>query len=78
MKAPRLTSLLLLLCGFLLCAVEETAAVDGNRLRASVESLSEFPSRLTGSPGYEQAAQMIEGRLAALGLAPSPTSISCR
>jgi ABC-type lipoprotein release transport system permease subunit len=70
MKAPRLIPLFLLLCGFLLCTAEETAAVDGNRLRASVESLSTFPSRLTGSPGYEQAAQLIEGRLAALGLAP--------
>ncbi|MEE4134475.1 MAG: M28 family peptidase, partial [Desulforhopalus sp.] len=70
MKAPRLICLFLLFYGFLFCAAEDTAAVDGKRLRTTVESLSGFPSRLTGSPGYELAAQLIEERLAGLGLAP--------
>ncbi len=46
------------------------AAVEEPSLRETIESLSSFDSRTTGSPGYEQAAAFIEKRLKSIGLEP--------
>ncbi len=45
-------------------------AVDEHSLRETIETLSSFGSRSTGSPGYEKAAAFIEEKLQVLGLDP--------
>jgi ABC-type lipoprotein release transport system permease subunit len=45
-------------------------AVEEHSLRETIETLSSFGSRATGSPGYEKSAVFIENKLQALGLQP--------
>jgi len=45
-------------------------AVDPRSLRETIETLSSFGSRSTGSPGYEKTAAFIEHKLQGLGLDP--------
>lgn len=45
-------------------------AVVGHSLRETIETLSSFGSRSTGSQGYEKAAEFIEQKLQTLGLEP--------
>ncbi len=45
-------------------------AVDPRSLRETIETLSSFGSRSTGSPGYEKTAAFIEQKLQNLGLDP--------
>lgn len=51
-----------------LCAVPDSFKVDTNRIRADVETLVAFGSRVTGYAGNRQAAELIEKRFRALGL----------
>ncbi len=48
-----------------------TADIDVSSIQKTIETLSSFESRTTGSPGYEKAADYIEQRLQELDLAPS-------
>ncbi len=45
-------------------------AVGQSSLRETIETLSRFGSRTTGSPGYEKAANFLEQQLHALGFEP--------
>ena len=47
-----------------------TAEIDENRLRESIETLSSFGSRSTGSPGYEHSVTYLKNRLESIGLEP--------
>jgi len=44
------------------------AEIDASSIRKTIETLSSFESRTTGSPGYEKAAEYIEQNLQELGL----------
>ncbi len=54
----------------LLVPVQAKSAVDEYSLRETIETLSSFGSRATGSSGYEKAAAFLEQKLDALGLEP--------
>ncbi len=45
-------------------------AVEEHSLRETIDTLSSFGSRATGSPGYEKAAAFLEEKLESLGLQP--------
>ncbi|MGB3209675.1 MAG: FtsX-like permease family protein [Desulforhopalus sp.] len=45
-------------------------AVAEDPLRTTIETLSNFGSRVTGSPGYEKAVSYVENKLQTLGFAP--------
>ncbi len=49
-------------------AVSSMAGIDPSSLQRTIETLSSFESRTTGSPGYKKAADYVEQRLQELGL----------
>jgi len=49
-------------------AVSSVAGIDPSSLQRTIETLSSFESRTTGSPGYKKAADYVEQRLQELGL----------
>ncbi|MGA7278988.1 MAG: hypothetical protein WBW79_13700, partial [Desulfocapsaceae bacterium] len=62
---------------FILCLIvhilappQARTAVAEHSLRETIETLSSFGSRATGSSGYEKAAAFLEQKLEALGLEP--------
>jgi len=68
MRIPLLT--LILLYFLSLHAVMPSTAkaeIDGSRLRKSVETLSSFGSRSTGSPGYEKSVTFLKTKLESIG-----------
>ncbi|NOR24900.1 MAG: FtsX-like permease family protein [Desulforhopalus sp.] len=64
--------LILILClvVHLFSPARAETAVDEHSLRETIETLSSFGSRTTGSPGYEKAAAFVEKKLQTLGLEP--------
>ncbi len=46
------------------------AEIDETRLRKSVETLSNFGSRSTGSPGYGKSVTFLKNELESLGFEP--------
>ncbi len=59
-----------ILIGFniILNSAASQAEIDASSIHNTIETLSSFESRTTGSPGYEKAANYIEQRLQDLGL----------
>ncbi len=49
-------------------AVSSVGGIDPSSLHRTIETLSSFDSRTTGSPGYKKAADYVEQRLQELGL----------
>ena len=69
-KASFLLIFILCLIVHILLRHRPETAVDEHSLRETIETLSSFGSRATGSPGYEKAAAFLEQKLQALGLEP--------
>ena len=69
-KASFFLIFILCLAVHLIAPIQAMTAVDEHSLRETVETLSSFGSRTTGSPGYEQAAVFLEEKLQTLGLEP--------
>lgn len=67
-----LFSLTIMVClaAFFFVPVCAATAVEGNSLRQTIETLSSFGSRATGSAGYEKAVDFVEQKLQNLGLEP--------
>ncbi len=69
-RAPFFLSILLFLVVHFVVFAHAEPTVAGHSLRQTIETLSSFGSRATGSPGYEKAADFIEQELQTLGLEP--------
>ena len=67
-QALNIFSFILFLLVHIYVPVQAETAVANSSLRETIETLSSFDSRATGSPGYEKSAAFIEKRLLALGL----------
>lgn len=69
-RASYFLGVTLILLVHLFIPMHGQTAVDPRSLRETIETLSSFGSRSTGSPGYEKTAAFIEHKLQALGLDP--------
>ncbi|WP_459946436.1 FtsX-like permease family protein [Desulfocastanea catecholica] len=69
-RACSILGVTLLLLVHLFVPAPARTAVDEHALRETIETLSSYGSRVTGSPGYEKAAAFIEEKLQGLGLDP--------
>ena len=70
MKSAPFFIFILCLIVHILAPPQARTAVDEHSLRETIETLSSFGSRATGSPGYEKAAAFLEQKLEGLGLEP--------
>ncbi len=69
-KASLFFTVVLILTGYLSYPALGQATVDQPNLHETISTLSSFGSRVTGSPGYEKAADYISKRMQSLGLLP--------